>query len=476
MNLMTKFNPKAEIVSLSGLLLLLYFRALRQRGYFSCSSWSALTRSILFLPLPVRFGGGVTSYALLANQEQSNVSAYRHIVSLFRRNFAFGDELGAQLTIFHNGKAVIDAWGSMDAHQTTNGLYDGNSLQTIFSSTKVLTSLCICILADRGHLKLEDKVSKHWPEFAQNGKEGIRICDVLRHEAGLAALASETEPEDGSKDYNITLQDIQNLDAMAKIIAKARPYWKDGIRRSYHSMTRGFILAEIVRRTDPSGRSLQVFFDEEVSKPLNADTWIGTPLVIQEEFHIADMTLIDSTRQWVESYVNPVDESLKKQMSDPNGMFTRRIPMKGKAGSVAAFNTVEYRSAQIGSAGGISNGRGLGRIAAMVSNMGRLNDTKVVSKGGIQKMLDAPKIAFDSALCMESSFTAGGICCFDETPSFVSWKGGKWFGWGGRGGSAIAFCPDRNLALAYTMNAMHNDLLGGRRLDKIVQILNKEIV
>lgn len=30
-------------------------------------------------------------------------------------------------------------------------------------------------------------------------------------------------------------------------------------------MTRGFILAEIVRRTDPSGRSLQVFFDEEVS-------------------------------------------------------------------------------------------------------------------------------------------------------------------------------------------------------------------
>lgn len=63
------------------------------------------------------------------------------------------------------------------------------------------------------------QVSKHWPEFAQNGKEGIRICDVLRHEAGLAALVSETEPEDGSKDYNITLQDIENLDAMAKIIA-----------------------------------------------------------------------------------------------------------------------------------------------------------------------------------------------------------------------------------------------------------------
>ena len=29
-------------------------------------------------------------------------------------------------------------------------------------------------------------MSKYWPEFAQNGKDDVRICDVLRHESGLA--------------------------------------------------------------------------------------------------------------------------------------------------------------------------------------------------------------------------------------------------------------------------------------------------
>ena len=42
------------------------------------------------------------------------------------------------------------------------------------------------MLFDRGLFKYEDKISKHWPEFGQNGKENITISDVLQHKSGLA--------------------------------------------------------------------------------------------------------------------------------------------------------------------------------------------------------------------------------------------------------------------------------------------------
>ena len=43
----------------------------------------------------------------------------------------------------------------------------------------------------------EDKVTKFWPEFGQNGKEDVQICDILRHECGLPS-------------FNKTLQSAKN--------------------------------------------------------------------------------------------------------------------------------------------------------------------------------------------------------------------------------------------------------------------------
>ena len=41
-------------------------------------------------------------------------------------------------------------------------------------------------LFEKGLFQYEDTIEKYWPEFAQNGKENVKICDVLRHESGLA--------------------------------------------------------------------------------------------------------------------------------------------------------------------------------------------------------------------------------------------------------------------------------------------------
>ena len=44
------------------------------------------------------------------------------------------------------------------------------------------------ILTHLGLFKYEDKVTKFWPEFGQNGKQNVQICDILRHECGLPSF------------------------------------------------------------------------------------------------------------------------------------------------------------------------------------------------------------------------------------------------------------------------------------------------
>eukprot|EP00494_Astrolonche_serrata_P032483 UN32752 len=42
------------------------------------------------------------------------------------------------------------------------------------------------IAVDEGYFHYNDLVTKHWPEFGQNGKENLKIEDIMRHEAGLS--------------------------------------------------------------------------------------------------------------------------------------------------------------------------------------------------------------------------------------------------------------------------------------------------
>ena len=84
-----------------------------------------------------------------------------------------------------------------------------------------------------GVLNYDEKVSKYWPEFAQNGKDEIRVCDVLRHEAGLTHLARSIEPEQLSR------QSIKKNE-IGKIIEESKLSFPSEFKtkRAYHAMTR----------------------------------------------------------------------------------------------------------------------------------------------------------------------------------------------------------------------------------------------
>ena len=83
-------------------------------------------------------------------------------------------------------KCLIRFNESLRIIESTLKLYISFYFQNIFSSGKSFEAIAVATLFDKGLLNYEDTIAKYWPEFAQNGKENVKICDVLRHESGLA--------------------------------------------------------------------------------------------------------------------------------------------------------------------------------------------------------------------------------------------------------------------------------------------------
>ena len=108
---------------------------------------------------------------------------FESVKELFSQGFINGTENSAQLCAYVGEECVVDLWGNNEEEQN----YNADSLQLIFSSTKILESLCFASLVDKGLINYDDLVTKHWPEY-ESKDEGTKIEDVMRHECGLVHL------------------------------------------------------------------------------------------------------------------------------------------------------------------------------------------------------------------------------------------------------------------------------------------------
>jgi CubicO group peptidase (beta-lactamase class C family) len=117
-------------------------------------------------------------------------------------------------------------------------------MTNIMSNSKSVSSIIFAFLVEQGLINYDDPVSKHWPEFANNGKENMTIADVQRHESGMMKLPEQLELADmtseGLKSNNI-----------GKVIEETKACYFPGVKRTYHSFSRDLITNEIFRRVDP---------------------------------------------------------------------------------------------------------------------------------------------------------------------------------------------------------------------------------
>ena len=73
---------------------------------------------------------------------------YEPVRALFESNFERGLEEDAQCCAYVDGRKVVDLWGSCRSSNSDGG-YNGDSLQVVFSSGKSVAAIAIATLVDQ---------------------------------------------------------------------------------------------------------------------------------------------------------------------------------------------------------------------------------------------------------------------------------------------------------------------------------------
>ncbi|CAG0969823.1 partial Protein flp, partial [Myxococcaceae bacterium] len=171
---------------------------------------------------------------------------------------------GAAVCVWHEGECVVDLWGG--SRNRAGDPWRRDTLAPSFSTTKGVATTLVHMMVDRGLLAYEDRVAKHWPEFARNGKEQITLRQVLAHQSGLYHIRQMIDHADRMLDW----------DYMVHAIERATPIHPPGERTGYHGLTYGFLVGEILRRV--TGTAFPALVQREIARPLDLDgLYVGAP-------------------------------------------------------------------------------------------------------------------------------------------------------------------------------------------------------
>jgi CubicO group peptidase (beta-lactamase class C family) len=355
------------------------------------------------------------------------------IEPLFRENFEKFGELGAAVSIWQGGKGIVELHGGFcdarRAHPWTN-----DTIVLIWSATKGLGSACLLHALQENKIGIERSVAELWPEFAQAGKEKIRLAQLLSHQAGLAAL---DRPVD-ALDYRAVIDALE----------KQKPNWPPGTAHGYHARTFGFLLDELVRRI--TGHSLGEYWRKVFAEPLKLDVWIGLP---ETENRRVAMIYAPKTEK------PPEPKQFYLDLATP-GTFAHRVFTSPRGlPAVSAMNKLETRVQPIVSFGGIGSANSLAKFYAMLGNGGRWKDRQFFSPETITQMTTTLADGIDRVFQIPTAFSAGFLKDAKDARRRLFGTSNLSFGHPGAGGSHAFADPKNKISFAYVMNQMEQSVL-----------------
>lgn len=335
------------------------------------------------------------------------------LVARFRQSFAAEpplQELGGSLAVYLDGECVVDLWaGFEDVAQTRP--FRADALLCTFSAVKAMTSLCVHVAAEHGDLVLDQPIAEIWPEFSSHGKDRITVRDVLTHQAGLQSVSDNdfALPHDAA--------------AWRRALEAAVPRNPVGAVRSYHALTFGQILGELITRS--TGQSARDFFGDHVTRPLAADVHIGV--------------------------TEPMLARVCDIMAPSDADFRALSVPPAAAGYMTAVATTPndhaFRTGVFPSGGGFSTARGLARIYAALAAGGEFGGVRICSAETVAAM---QRPAWDDleALSKVRWRMAQGVM-LNAPPFHHFGPEPRSFGHAGFGGCVGFADPVRKLAFAY---------------------------
>lgn len=355
---------------------------------------------------------------------------FAEVQKAFKKNFDAGLEVGASFAATIGGKFVADIWaGYADEAQTRP--WERDTIVNVFSTTKVMTAICMLMLVDRGLLDPDAPVAEYWPEFAQAGKEKVLVRYLMSHTSGVAGF-----------DTPVPLETMCDWEEAVSLLAKQKPWWEPGTCSGYHALTFGYLLGELVRRI--TGKTIGAFFREEVAVPLGADFQIGVPEA--DEIRVAQMIPMPEIKPGDVGYVAP------------GSMLYRAMNFSDNVSpTAAALMTRErsWRAAEIPAANGHGNARSVARVAAAIACVGTLDNVRLLGPNTIERAMKEQYAGPDLALPFPVRLGLGLGLNSKEMPVGPNPRTLWWSGWGG---SLVVMDLDAKLSYAYVMNKMSNQL------------------
>lgn len=365
---------------------------------------------------------------------------FRPAVDAFIGNYEVEEEIGSASALYVDGRKVFDIWAGFRDEAKTKP-WGQDTIVCMMSVAKGISGIAFNILIDRGLVDPDAPVAKYWPEFAQNGKEGILVRHVLDHTAGLPVVLDPLWP--GA---------IYECDTIVAALEKQAPLWEPGTVAAYHIHTQGNILGEIVRRI--TGKRYVRFIQDELIAPLGLDYRIGN-LSEADIARCADL-------------VPTVEGTLfARKDSDPDSLLAKGFLQHPREPIDVTLNSHGWRTAEIASANGHGTARSVAAIYGMVARGGELDGVRIMQSETVRDML-AEQHNQTEQMQQRPYHQGRGILLNTEQSVWMG-PNPHAFGHHGFGGSIGMGDPDAKIGFSYACNKMHTRPDNGPRARRIIE-------
>jgi uncharacterized protein YbbC (DUF1343 family)/CubicO group peptidase (beta-lactamase class C family) len=254
--------------------------------------------------------GLLAANAAVAAPPEISAERLSHLDRAVEDAIRAGECPGAVVVVGHQGKVVYRrGFGKRSLVPKSRPMTE-STIFDIASLTKVVaTAPAIMQLVEQGKIRLQDPVSKYWPEFKARGKDTITVGELLTHYSGLRP--------------DLDLKPVwSGYDTAMRMILAEKPVAEPGTRFIYSDVNFE-VLGELVRRV--SGKALDEYCAANIFEPLGmGDTRFLPPESFRER--IAPTEYNQAAR----------GDLLWGEVHDPTARF-----MGGVAGHAGVFSTAD---------------------------------------------------------------------------------------------------------------------------------------
>lgn len=364
---------------------------------------------------------------------------------IFQENFEKLGELGAAVSVWQNGKPVVDLYGGFcDASRKKPWIPD--TVVLVWSATKGIGSACVLHALQQQNVDLSRPVAEFWPEFAQSNKDKITLAQLLSHQAGLCALDQRV--------------DVLDYGAVIRALEAQAPLWPPGTSHGYHARTFGFLLDELIRRI--TGRTLSEYWQENFARPLELDFWIGLPE--KENSRAATIYAAKSGKP-------PEPAQFYRDLVTPGTLARKTFTSPYGLNVISKMNDPQIRAQPNVSFGGIGSAPALGKFYSVLANGGKLNGQTFFLQETLARVTTTLSDGLDNVFQIPTAFSAGFMKDSRDAVRKMFGSCTTSFGHPGAGGSHAFADPENKIAFAYVMNQMEQSVLPNERSLRLVDAI-----